>query len=208
MPIVKSTAVAAGLTALLTSASLAQAADFTFEGNIAFHNDVIQIAFTLDADATDVKVWTDGFLDGVNFDPITAVWSLPTGNQVGENDDDDTIAPGQTYYDSGLIFPTLPAGNYLFTIAAYPNFASTGNLAGGFEFDNEVPIPIGSWCQPAAADCDDPVLNQKGTYWRVHLSGVDVATNVPEPSTYAMLAFGLAVVGGAVRARRSPAARR
>jgi len=199
MHIFKSTAAAAALATLVTSAPVAQAADFTFDGNIAFHKDVIQIAFTLDTDATDVKVWTDSFQDGLNFDPITAVWSLPSGDQVGENDDNDGIAPGQTYYDSGLVFPTLAAGNYLFTIAAYPNFAVSSNLAGGFEFDNEAPIAIPDWCQPASDACN----NQKGTYWRVHLSGVDLATNVPEPTTFAMLALGLALVGGAARARRS-----
>ena len=45
--------------AALGAAGSAQAAEFTFSGNIAYHNDVIQIPFSLDADASDVKVWTD-----------------------------------------------------------------------------------------------------------------------------------------------------
>jgi len=182
--------------ALLGATAAAQAADFEFSGNIAFHNDVIQIAFTLASDATDVKVWTDGFMSGVNFDPITAVWSMPGGTLVGQNDDNDTIAAGQTYYDSGLVFPTLAAGNYLFTIATYNNWAKGGSLADGFAFDGETPIAIADWCQPASNGC----TNQKGTFWRVHLSGVDVAS-VPEPASYALMGLGLALVGGIARRR-------
>lgn len=176
----------------------AQAAEFAFSGNIAFHNDIVSIDFTLLTDATDVKVWTDGFNDGVNFDPITAVWSLPSGVLIGENDDDDTIAPGQTYYDSGLVFDTLAAGNYRFTIATYDNFVNGTNLSDGFAFDGETPIPIADWCQPASDDCTD----QKGTFWSVRLSGVDVAA-VPEPETYALMGLGLAFVGWTARRRRS-----
>ncbi len=63
---------------------MATAASFTFDGNITYHNDVVQIEFTLDTAATDVKVWTDYFMaptvsdPGTNFDPITAVWVFYT----------------------------------------------------------------------------------------------------------------------------------
>jgi hypothetical protein len=185
------------LAALLIASPLAMAAELTFSGNITYHNDVIRIGFTLDEDATDVKVWTDGFMSGVNFDPITAVWSMPGGLLIGENDDDPTIDPGQTYYDSGLTFPMLAKGEYLFTIATFNNFANGSTLAQGFEFDAEAAIPIADWCQPASDDCK----NQKGTYWRVHLSGVDTAAPIPEPATWAMLALGLGTL--AWRARRA-----
>jgi PEP-CTERM motif len=190
----KSSVIAAGLA--LCGAG-AQAADFSFSGNIAFHNDIVSIDFTLLTDATDVKVWTDGFDSGVNFDPITAVWALPSGDNIGENDDDDTIAPGQTYYDSGLVFDILPAGNYRFTIATFPNFANGSNLSDGFAFDGETPIAIGDWCQPASDNC----IDQKGTFWSVRLSGVDVAA-VPEPETYALMGLGLAAVGWTARRKR------
>ena len=88
--------------ALSSSIGTVAAADFTFNGNIQNHNDVIRINFTLTHDATNVKVWTDSFNSGANFDPITAVWQLPSGNKVGENDDNPGVAPGQTFWDSGL----------------------------------------------------------------------------------------------------------
>jgi PEP-CTERM motif len=183
---------------LVAFTQYAAAADFTFSGNIRYHNDVVRVDFTLNTEATDVRVWTDSFNDGENFDPITAVWTLPTGALVGENDDDDTIGPNQTYFDSGLTFASLPAGSYAFTITPYDNFAPD-NLFKPFGYANETPIPIGAWCQPASDDC----LNQKGTFWRVRLSGVDSATPpVPEPSTYGLLLAGLLATVAVARQRR------
>lgn len=176
----------------------AQAAVFDFSGNIASHKDVIEIGFTLTADATDVKVWTDSFLSATNFDPITAVWNKSGSDWtlIGENDDNPSIAPGQTWFDSGLVFPTLSAGDYLFTIAAYNNFANSSLLSNGFRFDSEVPIPLADWCEPAS-HCG------MGTFYSVHLSGVDVATVVPEPATYAMLIAGLGLLGFAAHRRNA-----
>lgn len=179
-------------------AGSAQAAEFTFSGNIAYHNDVIQIPFSLDADASDVKVWTDSYLDGVNFDPITAVWSeTDTGwSLVGQNDDNNSIASDQTRFDSGLTFSSLVAGNYLFTIATYNNFAVGNTLAQGFSFDSQTPIALADWCQPAS-QCN------MGTSWQVHLSGVDGATApVPEPGTYAMFLAGLGIMGAVARRKK------
>ena len=51
-------------------AGSASAASFTFDGNITYHNDIVQIGFSLDNDATDVRVWTDSFMNATNFDPI------------------------------------------------------------------------------------------------------------------------------------------
>ncbi|MES2128498.1 MAG: DVUA0089 family protein [Pseudomonadota bacterium] len=180
--------------ALCALAGASQAASFNFSGQISFHNDVVQIPFTLDADATDVRVWTDSFLDGANFDPITAVWR--NGAMVGQNDDDAHIAPGQTVFDSGLTFATLPAGHYLFTIATFNNFANSHTLADGFKFDHDTPVPLASWCQPVS-HCD------MGHNWSVHLDGVSSATPppVPEPASYAMLLAGLGMLGRAARRR-------
>lgn len=182
------------LLAAMLLATGAQAAQFDFSGDIANHNDVIQISFSLASDATNVKVWTDSYLNGVNFDPITAVWSQSGSNWnlVGQNDDNPYIVPGLTKFDSGLTFGSLAAGNYLFTIATYNNFASGTTLAQGFKFDNQTPIPLAVWDQPASHA-------NMGTHYSVHLSGVDVAAPVPEPETYAMLLAGLGVLGWARR---------
>ena len=183
---------------LALGCSMATAADYTFSGNIRYHNDVVRIDFMLDSDATDVRVWTDSFMDGENFDPITAVWQLPDGALVGENDDDDEIATGQTYYDSGLTFDTLAAGRYAFTITPYENFAPA-NLFDSFGYSSETPIPIADWCQPAS---NDDCSNQKGTFWRVHLSGVDAAAPVPEPSTWLLLLAGFGVVASVAKRKK------
>lgn len=174
-------------------ASQAQAATFNFTGNITYHNDVVQINFGLLNDATNVRVWTDSFRSGVNFDPITAVWNS-SGALIAQNDDNDSINPStQTYYDSGFFLPTLAAGNYIFTVAAYANFAS-GNLSDPFPYASQTPIPIADWCQPASLNC----TNQKGTFWSVWLDGVDSASNpddpgrVPEPGSLVLAGLGLA----------------
>lgn len=185
----------------LSAAFSAQAAQFDFNGNIATHKDVIQINFSLLTDATDVRVWTDSFQSGANFDPITAVWSQTnTGwNRIGENDDNSSIALGQTTFDSGLTFANLTAGNYLFTIATFNNFANGMTLAEGFQFDSDVAIPLAQWNQPANG------INM-GSYYSVHLSGVDSAVSaVPEPESFAMLLAGLGIVGALARRKNRKA---
>jgi hypothetical protein len=171
------------------SAGAAGAASYTFNGNIVNSNDVVDIGFTLNSNATNVKVWTDSFNSGGNFDPITAVWKKNGSvfNMVGENDDNSTIAPGQTYFDSGLSFASLTAGDYLFTIARFANFANGGShgnnsglLSDGFRYDSFTPQTFSG-----------------GHFYEVHLDGVDSATTnpnnpVPEPGTMALLGLGMA----------------
>lgn len=178
----------------LTAAVSAHAAQFDFSGNIATHKDIVQIGFSLTSNASNVKVWTDSYLNGVNFDPITAVWSQNGSDwlRIGQNDDNAGIASGQTRYDSGLTFASLTAGNYLFTIATYNNFANGMNLSQGFNFDSQTAIPLSQWTQPASHA-------NMGTTYSVHLSGVDVAAPVPEPETFAMLMAGLGVLGAVAR---------
>jgi hypothetical protein len=166
----------------------AQAADFTFSGDIKFHNDVVQIEFTLAAPTAGVSIWTDSWLSGLNFDPTAALWRQQGGDfsLVQAVDDDDSIAPGQGYYDAGFHFASLAAGEYRVTLAAAINAPLGTLLSQGFAYDGEAPIPVAQWNQPSY----DPNNNdQKGTFWRLHLSPVDSASPVPEPaSAWLMLA--------------------
>ena len=186
----------------LTAAGSAQAGNFTLSGNIAFHNDVVQIDFSLAAPAVGVTIWTDSWQSGLNFDPVAAVW-LKTGGDAtlqAQVDDDDSIAAGQGAYDSGFNFATLAAGNYRLTIAASFNAANGTLLSQGFAYGQQTPIPLSIWNQPSY----DPNANdQKGGFWQVHLSGVDSVGAVPEPASAWLITLG--AIGLALKARRKNA---
>ena len=181
---------------LLAASATSQAALINFTGEIEYHNDVVYTYFTLNQDTNNVRVWTDSFQNGDNFDPITALWS-GDGNLIAQNDDDDSINPDtQTNYDSGFNLSFLEAGDYIFTVATYNNFASGNSLSDGFNFDGQNPIPLADWDQPA----NDVNM---GPNWSVWLDGADSASNpgaddpvaVPEPGTLALMATGLLGLG-------------
>jgi hypothetical protein len=194
-----------GFVGLSTISAIANAASFSFNGNITNHNDIVRIDFNLAQNATNVRVWTDSFLapdtssPGVNFDPITALWNATTGALISTNDDNPNIALGQTYFDSGFSLATLVAGDYFFTVAAYDNFNKGANIANGFAFDTQTPIPIGQFNQPANG-------SGHGGFWRVNLDGVDGATGPVNPSAVpvpgAVWLFGSAIAAFAGFGRR------
>lgn len=192
------TAVFATFLLLGVLSNIAQAALINFEGNIEFHNDIVQIDFTLNQDVNNIRVWTDSFQNGVNFDPITALWAAD-GALIREDDDNSGINPiTQTIYDSGFELSFLAAGDYIFTIATFNNFAQGSMLSDGFLFDSEAPIELAVWDQPSNG------VNM-GSYWSVWLDGVDVAANPnvpsPVPAPSSILLFALALV--ALRLKKS-----
>jgi hypothetical protein len=179
--------------ALALAGGTAQAADFTLNGSIGFHNDVVQINFSLAAPTTNVKIWSDSWQSGLNFDPASVLWvaSGADFSLVQANDDDDTVAPGQGYYDTGLSLATLAAGQYRLTLVAASNDASGSLLSQGFAYSGQTPIPLSQWNQPSY----DPNANdQKGGYWQLHFSGVDSVSAVPEPAATWLLLAGWAAV--------------
>lgn len=178
-------------TAILLPATAAQAADVALSGQLQAHNQVLQFDIRMVQPGSDVRIWTDSWLSGQNFDPIAALW-LQQGSGfslLAEVDDDDSVAPGQGYYDSGLQLPVLAAGHYRLTLGAAPNTAIGSLLAQGFALDSEAPIALADWNQPS----HDPNANdQKGSFWRLHVSGVDQISAVPEPGSVWLLALGVA----------------
>jgi hypothetical protein len=189
MNLKKITTTLAAACALVSGA--ADAAIFHYTGSITYHNDVVSTAFRLDSNATNIRMWTDSYMNGLNFDPVTALWNADTGALISENDDNANIAAGQTRFDSGFNLASLAAGNYIFTVATFNNFAKGANLADGFSFDSQTPIALANWCQPSS-HCN------MGPQWSVWIDGVDSATQpgstVPEPGTLALLGLGAAAL--------------
>lgn len=195
-------ALRAAVGVLLAAAGLtAHAADFTLSGNITNHNDVVRITFDVAAGGSNVTLFTDSWQGGLNFDPAVVLWSK-TGNdwtRVTENDDADPAIGNSGYFDAGLALPQPAAGRYMLTLVASSNDANGELLSQGFTYDAEAPIAIGQWNQPTY----DPNANdQKGSFWRLQLSGVQNVSAVPEPSTWLLMALGAAALVPAARRRR------
>jgi hypothetical protein len=149
----------AGL-ALSTLALFAQAQ--TFDGHIAFHNDVAYHSITITRPGSNLNVWTDSYINGANFDPIVSVWH--NNVKLAQNDDNPTIDPAnQTRYDSGIQLRNLAVGTYVFTVSAYANFPV--GLFGHFAYDAQTPIPLDNWCEPAS-HCD--MAKHYSLHWAVY----------------------------------------
>lgn len=189
MPVRTISAALAAMTLLGTSLG-ARAADFSFVGQLDFHSSIAKIEFAITQGAETVRLWTDSFQSGHNFDPTLALWVRSGSGYtlLTEVDDDSTLAAGQTDFDAGIEVPGLQAGRYLVTLTASPNYAAGTALTDGFAFDGESPIPISAWNQPGY---DINANDQKGDFWRLNLRNVDSAAPVPEPGSYLLLAFGL-----------------
>ena len=178
--------------ALAFSASAAQAAPIHFTGNLSAHNEVVYVNFTLDNPGTNVRVWTDSYQNFTNFDPITALWNATTGALIAQNDDNSSINPAtQTRFDSGFILSTLAAGNYVFSMTTFANFAnSAGTLSNpGFAYAGQTPIALIGWNEPSNGTV-------RGTAWSIWVDGADRATgpapsNVPVPASALLMGLGL-----------------
>lgn len=187
------TALKALTTAALCLGTAAHAGDFTVSGTMTFHNDVVMVDFSLASAATGVKIWTDSWQSGLNFDPTAALWvrSGADFSRLAEVDDDDTVAPGQGFYDTGFTLPSLAAGQYRVTLAAAVNASNGSLLSQGFGYDSETPIRLADWNQPTY---DLNANNQKGGFWQLRFTQVDSVGVVPEPASWLLLALGVAAL--------------
>jgi hypothetical protein len=130
---------------LLSPLACAAHADATYEGHIAYHKDVAYHRFILISPGT-LRIWTDSYNSGANFDPIIAVWR--DGTLLAQNDDNPVFTANQTSYDAGIALLNLGAGSYVVTVAAYGNVARATTMGGGFRYDGQAPIRLDTWCQP------------------------------------------------------------
>lgn len=180
--------------ALTASALGAQAADVSLSGLATNHNDKIVIDLQVAAGAQ-VSLWTDSWQSGLNFDPqLFLTW----GGAIVSADDDggSLVNAGAGYYDAGLQFTAGTAGTYRLVLNAASNNALGSTLSQGFTYDADAPIALADWNQPSY---DVNANDQKGGFWRLHLSGVEQAAVVPEPGSVALLLAGLLSISLAVR---------
>jgi hypothetical protein len=192
----KHTVLAAFAAGIVQFSGIGQAETLVFEGTIPANRDVVRLPLTLSSDLDDVVLWTDSFQNGDHFDPILALWR--DGALLAENDD-RPILPGQTVYDSGLVFGHLDAGTYLVTITNFSNFANSGLLSDGFRYDDPAVVANAlNNCTPGG-DCP-------GSYWRLNVGdGMPMSPlpQVPEPERASLWMAGLALLAAraAIRAR-------
>lgn len=138
----------------------------SYNGHIELHNQVEYHTIRIFIGQGNLRVWTDSYGSGANFDPIIALGH--NGELVAQNDDTMTVKPlYQGKRDAGLVLNKLPIGTYVVTITAYPNFPRTTHIGDGFAYDNVGPIPIEVWCQPAHVGIGCHVERHFSLHWSV-----------------------------------------
>lgn len=176
---------ALAMTAIITANATAGMVTTEYSGSIVYQTDKVAFDIVLTEALTDVKIWTDSYLDGVNFDPIISLWSKTSTGATLLGEDDDTYYPeyftGQTDGDAGLMFPYLAAGKYMIYVAVYDNFAVSENWLDGFMLDGDTPVKISDWTGVAT-----------NGYCHVNFSG----NAVPIPGAAVLLAPALTAIFG------------
>jgi len=183
----------------------ASASDFSFVGNLAGDDAVQTFDFSVGA-LSSVTLRTWSYAGGTNaagqaiarggFDPILALFALPDGSLLSQNDDDlsgNVAADAVTgeFFDT-FLQETLAPGNYRVSVMQFANFAVGPNFSDGFS---------GS----GTSNFQDFVGDFRDSHWAFDILNVNsaVQNGVPEPSTWAMMILGFAGVGFMAYRRKS-----
>jgi hypothetical protein len=194
--------------ASLSLGSAAQAAsNFSFTGALDDPSSVLFFDFNVGA-ASMVTLRSWSYAGGVNaagatiarggFDPILAVFALPTGDRIGQNDDGAGVAVDAV---SGRAFDTLITGflnpgDYRVSVMVFPNFAPTNVFTGTFPGATTFVDASGVDLQPRSNQWAFDILN---------VNSAVLVPAVPEPQSWALLIAGFGLTGAAMRRRRMAA---
>lgn len=178
---------------LAITASTAKAADYDYFGNMRYHNDILQFNFSVLT--SDTRTFFSSSWDDGGFDPMLGLWDefgniitfQDDGSQVGSTTSNGIAYDHGTWDSYYSVF--LDPGNYILTLTAYNNFNMGTQLSEGFSLQNEYPILLTAWDQPANGFKQD--------FYAFHILNVETATGpggpipTPEPSTFILFGFGI-----------------
>lgn len=191
-------------------ASLASAANFSFEGTLTRDDEVQLFTFSVRS-TSNVTLRTWSYAGGVNaagatiasggFDPILALFNS-SGALINENDDGAGVPADPVTHLSAdtLLRSNLSAGTYTVSVMQYDNFANGPNLSNGFLYSTNPTFTSAFRCSNGRF-CDVAGANRTGA-WEFDILGVDSASTstppppsgVPEPATVSMMVAGLGLV--------------
>jgi hypothetical protein len=180
-------------------------ADLSFTGTFAEDDDVQTFPFTVVA-PSDVTLRTLSYAGGTNanaqviprggFDPILSLFD-GSGALIAANDDGTfpdvglDLVTGQTL-DAFLRLP-LAAGNYTVAITQNDNFAAGPALGNGFTRQGQGNF-TGTLFGPGSGSFFDFTGDQRTNTFAVDV--LSAAAPVPEPSSVALVAGALLILGG------------